>query len=190
LTASSPARWTRQHTWIGSAIPKFLGADSFVNGYKSGLNIEVRRSPEKLVAGDSAFITLELTNQNAGHDLPTGDPEYFITTELRVVDEHERIVQDTTFRIGQEWQWWPEARKLSDNRLKPLEQRVFSLAVAIPHLPLRCEVMVTSHRMTVANARAMGLLGKYPIKTVIYRRKFRLQNQISAKSKEILQRID
>jgi hypothetical protein len=175
LTASSPARWTRQHTWIGSAIPKFLGADSLVKGYKSGLHIDVRWSPEKLAFGDSAFITVVLTNQHAGHDLPTGDPEYFLTVALRVVDEHEKAVPDTTFRIGQEWQWWPKAKKLSDNRLKPLEQRTYTVAVAISHLPLRYEVMVTSHRMTIENATAMGLLGKYPIKTLIYRRDFDLE---------------
>jgi len=57
--------------------------------------------------------------------------------------------------------------------LKPLEQRIYSAAVAIPSQPQNFEVIVTSHRMTLENAKAMGLLGKYPIKTVIYRREFK-----------------
>lgn len=179
LAAGGPARWTRRHTWIGSAIPKFPGGPDIVKGYQSGLAVHVQKSQESYTPGDSAFFTVSLTNQNAGHDLPTGDPEYFITLALRVVDDHNRSLQDTTFRIGQEWEWWPEARKLADNRLKPLEKRNYSFACKIQTAPqyLNFEVVVTSHRMTEKNAGAMGLSGEYPLNAVIYQRRISLGNE-------------
>ena len=187
LASGGAARQTRRHTWIGSAIPKFAGGDNIVDGYKSGLDIEIQSSPEKLAAGDSAFITVSITNQRAGHYIPTGDPEYFLTIDLRIVDEHENTIKDTTFRIGQEWEWWPEARKLSDNRLKPLEERHYFFVLKLPVDPqiLNLEVKTTMHRMTMENARVMRLLGKYPIEAVIYKQivpiilKDRSRNQLN-----------
>jgi hypothetical protein len=176
LTSEGTARYTRRHTWIGSAIPKFPGKDNIVEGYKSGLDVAVYSSPERIAAEDSAFLTVSVTNQRAGHYIPTGDPEYFLTIDLRLIDEYEITLKDTTIRIGQEWEWWPEARKLSDNRLKPLEQRNYIFAVKTPAASenLYWRVVITSHRMTVENALSMGLLGKYPIKAIIYQRKFQL----------------
>jgi hypothetical protein len=177
LTSGGSAQWTRRHTWIGSAIPKFVGTDSIVEGYKSGLAVDVQLSPGPFAAGDSAFATITLVNQSAGHYLPTGDPEYFLTIDLRVVDKHERAIKDTTIRLGQEWEWWPKARKLSDNRLKPLEQRIDAFAFEIPGAvqSLVLAITVRSHRMTTENAKAMELLGKYPLATVIYQRRIGIQ---------------
>jgi hypothetical protein len=176
LTAGGAGRHTRRHTWIGSAIPKFHGEDKIVDGYKSGLDVAVYSSPEKIATEDSAFLTVSFTNQRAGHYIPTGDPEYFLTIDLRLADKNENTIKDTTFRIGQEWEWWPEARKLSDNRLKPLEQRNYIFAVKTPVVleNLYWEVVISSHRMTVENATFMGLMGKYPIKAIIYQRKIQL----------------
>jgi hypothetical protein len=176
LTAEGKARHTRRHTWIGSAIPKFPGGDNIVCGYKSGLDVVVYSSPELIAAEDSAFLTVSVTNQIAGHYIPTGDPEYFLTIDLHLINEDEITIKETTFKIGQEWEWWPEARKLSDNRLKTLEQRNYIFAVKTPAVleNLYWQVVITSHRMTVENATFMGLLGKYPIKAIIYQRKIQL----------------
>jgi len=176
LTSDRTARHTRQHTWIGSAIPKFPGGDSIIEGYKNGLDVAVFSSPEKIAGKDSAYLSVSVTNQRAGHYIPTGDPEYFLTIDLCLSNINENTLNDTTFKIGQEWEWWPEARKLSDNRLKPLEQRNYIFSVKTPAVleNIYWEVIITSHRMTVENATLMGLLGKYPIKAIIYQRKITL----------------
>lgn len=180
LTAGSPARWTRRHIWIGSAVPKFPGDRKIVDGYQSGLVVRVSQSQQSDAPGDSAFFTVSLINQNAGHKLPTGDPEYYFTLEMRVTDEQNNALQDTTFFIGQKWEWWPKAKKLSDNRLKPLEQRDFSFAFSLPAAARKSsfETIVTMHRMSAENAKAMGLLGKYPISAVVYRQKIPLRMAI------------
>lgn len=173
LAVDEKARMTRRHTWVGSAVPKFIGSDSIANGYKSGLDVEIQTFSKKITAGDSAFFTVSVANQKAGHHVPTGDPEYFLTIHLRLTDERQNIIRDTTLKIGQEWKWWPRAEKFSDNRLKPLEQRVYTLAGVLPPGPGKFywEVIITSHRMTIENATVMGLMGKYPIEAVIFHKK-------------------
>ncbi len=170
LTSDGIVRQTRRHTWVGSAIPKITGGDKVVEGYQSGLEVVLQTTPEHPFANDSMFLTVTITNQRAGHYIPTGDPEYYLTVDIRLADELESTIKDTTFRIGQEWEWWPEAKKLSDNRLRPLEQRIYTFASEVPSTPgvFYWEVMLTSHRMTVENATLMKLLGKYPIEAIIY----------------------
>jgi len=176
LTDGTPARWTRRHLWIGSAVPKFPGDKKIVAGYQSGLVVRVSQSQQSDSPSDSAFFTVSLINQNAGHNLPTGDPEYFITLELRIVDERDNALQDTAFFIGQKWEWWPKAKKLSDNRLQPLEQRDFSWAYELPPQPARLyfEAVVRMHRMTAENAKAMGLWGKMPINAIVHQQRLPL----------------
>ncbi len=112
-----PIRQGHQHHWTGSGVPKTYGAyDTLLDrGYIPGLNISVQ-SPEAPV------ILLE--NKNAGHWLPTGDPERFILVIVRLWDKNDHILESRKLRIGQEWEWNP-AKKLGDNRLKHGEKRTW-----------------------------------------------------------------
>ena len=75
LTSRTKPRWARQHTFIGSPVPKVMGKDKIVKDYINGLDIYVKLSPTYPALGDSAYVTVSLKNQRAGHDIPTGDPE-------------------------------------------------------------------------------------------------------------------
>ncbi len=176
LTSYTRARWTRQHTFIGSAVPKTMGRDTIVKDYVRGLDIKVRFSPSHISLGDSAFITVSLFNQRAGHYIPTGDPEHFIVLQIRLMNKDNRILKDTSFTVAQKWKWWPEAVKLSDNRLKAMEIRDYYLAFKVSEQPERLfyEVIVTMNRMTTKIAEYANLLGSYPIKAVIYKQRFKL----------------
>ncbi len=171
-----PVRPTRKHTWVGSGIPKFPENKELLEGYIPGLDVQIVPAREEYEAGEKAFFTVLLTNQRAGHFLPTGDPEYFITLSLSLTDKEGSVFKDTTYRIGQEWEWWPEARKLSDNRLQPLEKRAYSFSFTIPlNVPvLRFRVEVSNHRMTQENAEAMGLLDFYPLSAVVFKKEILL----------------
>lgn len=129
------------------------------------LDVKIVSSKENYQSGEKAFFTVLLTNQRAGHFLPTGDPEYFITLSLSLLDKNGKVLKETTHRIGQKWQWWPEAKKLSDNRLRLLEKRAYPLSFDIPQnaVDLTFQVKVTNHRMTKENVEAMNLLGIYPL---------------------------
>lgn len=170
LTGFTQARWTRRHTWIGSAIPKFMGGDKIVKGYKNGMEIDIQSSQKSLPTGDSTFVTLTVTNQNAGHFLPTGDPEYFITLDFSLEDNVGQVIADTTHRIGQLWEWWPKAKKVSDNRLRPLEKRNYFFSFTVPQYDggRIFKVVVTNHRLTEENAKATNILGIAPLNAVVF----------------------
>lgn len=176
LTSYTKPRWARQHTFIGSAVPKVMGKDKIVKDYINGLDINVKLSPTHSALGDSSYITVSLTNQRAGHYIPTGDPEHFISLEIRLMTIDNEVLRDTSFFIGQKWKWWPKAIKLSDNRLKALESRNYYLAFKISEPPqqLFYEVTVTMSRMTKEIAEFANLLDIYPIKAEIYNQKFQL----------------
>jgi hypothetical protein len=179
LTTYTPARWTRRHTWIGSAIPKFMGGEKIVSGYKRGTDIDVHYSQKKVADGDSIFVTVSIVNQHAGHYLPTGDPEYFITLDLSVRNGENKVLADTTHRIGQIWKWWPEAEKLSDNRLRPLEKRDYSFTFLVPKDAVgnTFKAVVTNHRLTPENANATGLLGISPLNAVVFEKEISFPKQ-------------
>lgn len=113
-------------------------------------------------------LGLRLTNKFAGHKVPTGDPERHYFIRLDLLDTHQQIVQSDTFRIGEEWQWYPTAKKLSDNNLRPGESRDF-----IQSLPrkssegLRWKVTVTKHRMT-PEIKAFHHLTDYPLSITVF----------------------
>ena len=176
LTPSTKPRWARQHTFIGSAVPKTIGKDKIVKDYINGLDIHVKLSPAHLALKDSAYITVSLKNQRAGHDIPTGDPEHFLLIKIRLMTKKNKVLRDTSFFIGQKWEWWPKAIKLSDNRLKALESRNYFLAFKVSQPPqqLFYEVTATMNRMTKKIAEFDKLLGKYPIEAEIYKQRFRL----------------
>ena len=51
----------------------------------------------------------------------------FFSIEMKITDPEGNTVKEQTSRIGEEWQWHPEAKKLKDNNLNPREERVYSI---------------------------------------------------------------
>lgn len=172
IAPGGPVRKSRRHYFIGSMIPKeVLGS---LNGlplnprylFRSGLKVEPLTAQP---VGGSTEVTLKLTNAYAGHMLPTGDPERFIRVEVTLIAAG-RGVGTEVLRIGQRWEWWPAARKLSDNRLKPLEERLESVIfTGNPPAPLSAEIRVVNARMNEEAAAYHDLLETYPIEVEVQR---------------------
>jgi hypothetical protein len=159
-----PERTSRRHLFLGSKIPKEIHVPvaqrAFYDLFSSGLSVEVRRGG------------LVLQNARAGHLLPTGDPERFLLVKAELLDATGKVVERATHRIGQEWEWHPTARKLSDNRLKPLERR----EVELPRhaAARRVRVTVENWRLNDRNAEYHKLRGVYPQFAVVQRTEHRL----------------
>lgn len=117
-----PKRNLNRHFWPGGGIPKrFSGFDSILNrGYQSGLKIK-SSFPVSWKEDSRNTVSLKIQNHKAGHYLPTGDPERFISIQFFLKNKNKTI-DAKTYRIGQIWEWNP-ARKISDNRLKFAEIR-------------------------------------------------------------------
>lgn len=119
----------RTHYFIGSGIPKH---DTLKVERLDGLEFTVDPILEKYLEKDSIIIKTEVTNKFAGHRVPTGDPERFIITELSVYNiEKDRVVSIDSFRIGEQWEWYPEAKKISDNNLDPGESRMYQMKLKL-----------------------------------------------------------
>jgi len=164
VAVGGPERASRRHLFMGSKIPKEKNIPAAHRAYydlfTSGLAVDLR--PGKLV----------VRNARAGHLLPTGDPERYILVQAELLDASGAVVDRLTHRIGQEWEWHPKARKLSDNRLKPLEQRTLDL----PMNPRarRVRVTVENWRLSDQNAAYHKLSGVYPQSAVVLRMERRL----------------
>jgi hypothetical protein len=165
VAVGGPMRESRRHLFLGSKIPKEMNVPAeqraFYDLFSSGLSVEVR-------AGQ-----LILRNARAGHLLPTGDPERFILVKAELLDAAGAVIDRLTHRIGQQWEWHPKARKLSDNRLKPLEQRVLRLEQN-PRAR-RVRVVVENWRLNDENAEYHRLRGVYPQSAVVLRTEQRLR---------------
>jgi hypothetical protein len=163
-------RTSNHHTWAGAGIPKLEEDGEHVRrAFISGLDVGVR-------AAEDRIVEVEVKNQRAGHNLPTGDVERFITVKMEVAGL-TGVFAEKEERIGQVWEWSPEARRISDNRLAPREARVFRLAYppeAATERDAKVRVTVTNHRMSEQTAKAQSLLGTYPTKHVVLRLEYPL----------------
>ncbi len=150
----------RRHYWPGAGIFMVEGVGPPLEQLGAGLGVEVEAESDALV--------LRLSNSAAGHMLPTGDPERFILVEVRFADRQGRAVGEThEERIGQTWEWWPEPRKLGDNRLAPLEVR--EVRILRPAAADGWTLVATSHRIS-AEALEFHHLDGYPSSRVTHER--------------------
>lgn len=172
-----------RHVWTGGGVPKsYAGYDTLIaRGWESGLDVTV------------AGRQVTLTNARAGHSLPTADPERFLRVEARVESGGEVISRDV-LRIGQVWDWGDAAtgrvaHRLSDNRLRGGESRVWSPKLAgdgdvivevamvrlTPDNAMSMQQVTLDAELTALWPEAQELLrhmdAHYPLVTYVYRQR-------------------
>jgi len=166
VAAGGPQRSSRRHLFLGSKIPKEIHlnqSDRAVYAlYQPGLAVTIVSAGR---TADKTVVGLRLKNGHAGHMLPTGDPERFIRVDLAMVASG-KIIETQSLRIGQRWQWWPKAKKLGDNRLKPLEVRQEYIEFRSAQ-PATLRVSVSNCRLSEQNARYHNLVGRYPLEAQV-----------------------
>ena len=160
--AGGPERVVAQHWWRGGGIPKVEGVYPPVEANPPGLGLEATWTEEGLA--------LVMSNRSAGHLLPTGDPERWVQVDVRFEGPDGPVGEPWSARIGQRWEWWPEPRKLGDNRLKPRERREELLPV--PEGAERAVVVASAHRMS-EETRDYHELDGYPIAVETHRLELR-----------------
>ena len=173
LVPNGPRRRSHFHGFPGSGIPKFYHME--VTGLES-LEITEGSVKPRYAVGEKLKYTLALKNSFAGHKVPTGDPERFFMVNFSVLDETGGVLKQLSYRIGEEWQWHPIAKKISDNNLNPLEERAFEFEYEIPAKNnLTLTVGVSKHRITKENAEYNGILGKYPLFIEVYQKEYEMK---------------
>ncbi|MEM6318547.1 MAG: multiheme c-type cytochrome [Bacteroidota bacterium] len=159
-------RISHRHWFAGSGIPKF---DTVVTKMLNGYVFYPKEPTEKIALTDSITSQLTVRNELAGHRVPSGDPERFFLIHFALTNSAGDTVATQTDRIGEIWEWYPEAKKIADNNLYPNEERTFQFA----HLPaskesLNLNVKVTKHRLDEKSAAYNGLGDNYPLFVEIY----------------------
>ncbi len=144
-------RKTRRHWFGGSLIPKrpeyAAELAALEKHYPDGVSITVapwsaaletrwksqpklsapdekhRKSLEKKCVGECVPVAIVVTNTEAGHTVPTGDPERHVDVTASAMLDGKLVARDFT-RIGSRYEWWPKTKRLADTRLLPGESRV------------------------------------------------------------------
>ena len=161
------------HTFPGSGIPKFFNQKT--KGL-NGLEITTDSIPDRYAESATLKYSLTVKNSLAGHNVPTGDPERFFLISFKIFDRSGAIIREKQWRIGEEWQWYPAAKKLSDNNLNPGEVRRFEFEYEFQSKgEFFLVVEITKHRMTEENARFNGILDNYPLSIKIFGKQYQIR---------------
>ena len=161
-----PKRKTRRHWFGGSLIPKHPDfadeLERLEKIYGSGVEIEVLQAPADAKPSpdrDPEFskgstdcaddkpctrLLVRLTNENAGHNFPTGDPERHADIEVVAKDEDGQVIARAKDRIASRYQWWPELKKLTDNRIAAGDHH--DILVEVPSAGDSFELEVIGHK--------------------------------------------
>ena len=162
VAPGAPAREGGRHLWPGSLLPKDeqtpAEAERFAD-WQPGIDASVALEPA--APGRPALARIQLTNARAGHMLPTGDPERYLEVHATVRGADGAPLAAEAWRIGQVWEWWPVARRVSDNRLSAGEVRTLTLPFVMPAGAVTAELTVEHVRISPEN-HAYHALGAYP----------------------------
>ena len=164
---------THFHHFAGSGIPKF---DTVQTVGLQGLAFYPSTIKTAYRVNEDINYHLKIFNENAGHKVPTGDPERFFLISFILKNEQGRVLASKEERIGEKWEWYPEAKKISDNNLAPKDSITYSFAytpASRQHLSL--EVEVTKHRLNKASAKYNGLHDNYPLFISVFNDKYEFQ---------------
>ncbi len=162
---------SHMHTWPGMGISKFISDLAAVSAkYVPGLKTEIRMDTS-VRSGETHEFGVVLTNQKAGHEIPTGDPERFVRIDLQILEPQGKVLAEKVERIGETWQWYPEAKKLADNSLQIKEKRFIGVRFtpANPIKGMMFRVEVSNHRITEANAASLKLGKEYPRDLTVFK---------------------
>ena len=107
------------------------------------------------------MVAASVENVRSGHRVPTGDPERYLELTVSARDETGAVLAVEQLRVGQVWEWWPVAQKVSDNRLAPGESMTLTLQLPTLERPVTIEASLDHVRISPTNAQYHDL-GNYP----------------------------
>lgn len=173
LVPGGPVRRTGLHGWIGSHLRKggetsLTLWDSLAARLPPGVALRADPAP-RAAPGASATWRVRAVNANAGHDLPTGDPERSVWIQLAALGERGDTLASAEHRIEQRYQWSPVVRKLADDRLAPGDSAIVTLRYRVPRGAYRLVARAVNSRMSDANADYHRLPASYPRRAEVAR---------------------
>ncbi len=169
LVEGYPSRKSHRHYFPGSGIPKHKNLRTM--GLE-GLDVRVAEKGNYDKTQKIYTLPASLKNTRAGHKVPSGDPERFILVTYNLLTASGDTVQTQKHRIGEIWEWYPKAKKISDNNIEPLETRPVNFtSKQIKAGQYVLHVKVTKHRMDQKTAHYNKLSDNYPLFIDMYAQK-------------------
>jgi len=166
IVAGYGERLSHLHYIAGSGIPKF---DSVETRGLNGFVYYPSSVKPSYSVNEEINYTFRVKNEEAGHKVPTGDPERFFIFSFEVKDQSGAILESKEERIGERWEWHPEAKKLSDNNVLPGEVRTYDFSFKPDkNEELTMSVTVTKHRMNAETAEYNNLGDNYPLFITVF----------------------
>jgi len=165
LVEDGDERTTRRHWFAGSLIPKrpqdAQMLETIESHYPEALAIKWQDLPKTVRPGASTKLNLVVTNEGAGHQVPTGDPERFIQIDMLAASGDNTTLATSQVRFGQKHQWTPTIKKLEDTRIGPGESKTLTLEFVAPQQGnVRLSVKGSKWRITDENMDYHELHGK------------------------------
>ncbi len=172
IMAGMPPRKSRFHSFPASGIPKL---DTLKPERLESLSFKTSQLKKIYHSSDSLDFSFSLSNDFAGHRVPSGNPERFIMVEMFLFDKNNSLIHQMSGRIGEHWEWHPEAKKLSDNNLDPGETRKYTIKYQFCNQgKYRLNVKVSKHRLTPESAEYNKLGSNYPLFIEVYNKLFEI----------------
>jgi len=164
LVVGFPKRNSSQHYWAGGGVPKwFKDYDTLIaRGYKPALEVMIK-DIFRVDSGKNLNVKLKYKNAKAGHWLPTGDPERFILLRASLENRDGAELSFKKHRLEQVWDWGDlktgrTAKKLSDNRLKPLEEREWVFTLPLPENIEGIKLNITAYHVRLSTETAQYMM--------------------------------
>ncbi len=147
-----PERETRRHWFGGSLIPKQPEFEEEIKALRpifgSGATVSLDL-PDDADCDDEDCqkLAVRVHNEFAGHLFPTGDPERHVEVTAVVRNAHGDAVAEVSEQIGSRYQWYPEIKLLSDNRIDPGESHLIDIDWPSAPEALTVEIEAYKYRM-------------------------------------------
>lgn len=156
-----PVRKTRRHWFGGSLIPKkpqyAKELEPLKAIYGSGASFEVldgkatTEAPKPECASEASspcgLALLKITNEHAGHGLPTGDPERHIIITATLIDAQGQQLSSQEIFLGDRYQWWPTIKRTLEARLMPGKSRETWITLDPKHREATLKIEAVKYRM-------------------------------------------
>ena len=173
ITKDSIAKPGKMHYFMGSGIAKH---DTLTVERLDGLEFDFDGVLPQYNTQDPINISVIVTNKLAGHKVPTGDPERFILTIFSIYEHQTNsLISQDTFRIGEEWEWYPVAKKLADNNLLPGESREYQIVPKLSAGNYEFVLKSYKYRTTEELARYNKLDATYPTHIKFYEKRVEIE---------------
>lgn len=131
------------------------------------LKVEYKREIEK--TGKLVRFIFTITNIGAGHYLPSGTPDRFLTLEVKLLDGDGLVVKEKIFTMKRRILWRPFIVDLKDTRLPYGVSREYTFDFKAEENPGReLDVTVRYHLLDEKRRERIGYKNEEPIAYPVY----------------------